>query len=405
MSGDDRVLIVGAGPVGLLTAYGLSRAGIPVIVFEQGAALYDDPRAATTHPATLELLDGWDLVEDVEAAGLVCEELKFWNRPTGEMVACFDHGVLAGETKFPYVVQCEQFKLSGIVMDRLREFSSCEIKFSHDVTEVDQTDDRVRVSGNGPDGPFEASGRYAIGADGGRSAVRKSADIEFEGFTYPERFIVLTTPFNFQSEREYVYRNYFADPEEWCNLFKVAGDGPPGLWRAVFPTQEEETDEYVLSDEGAQERLQRFFPKNGDYPIVHRNLYVTHQRVAKKFRRGRILLAGDAAHVNNPIGGMGLNGGIHDAINLVEKLSPIVNEGADDSALDLYDLQRRTACVEFIQAQTIQNKKRLEETDPDIRAANLRELTDMAADPKRAKAFLMGSSMITAVRRAASLSL
>lgn len=405
MSRLDRVLIAGAGPVGLVAALGLSLSGVPVTVFEQGAELYDDPRAATMHPATLEMLDRLGLIQDVETAGLLCTELRFWNRPTGDLVASFDHGVLANETKFPYVIQCEQFKLSGIVMERLKAFPNCDVQFGHEVRDVSQTEDGVTVLGTGPDGDFEEIGAYAIGADGGRSIMRKAMDIEFEGFTYPERFVVLSTPFDFQSKRSYVYRNYIADPDEWCNLFKVAGDGPPGLWRTVFPTHPDETDDEILSDEAVQLRLQRFFQKDGDYPIVHRNLYVTHQRVAASFRRGRVLLAGDAAHVNNPIGGMGLNGGIHDAVNLADKLAPVVLVGADDRALDLYDLQRRTACIEFIQAQTIQNKKRLEETDPEVRAANLKELTDMAADPGRAKAFLMATGMITAVRRAASLTL
>ena len=162
-----------------------------------------------------------------------------------------------------------------------------------------------------------------IGADGGRSTVRKQADIKFDGFTWPERFIVLTTPFDFEAHYGYAYRSYFADPGEWCNCFKVSADGPPGLWRTVYPANPSLSEDEILSDNGVQARIQSFFPSDRPYEIVHRNLYVTHQRVAETFRKGRVLLAGDSAHVNNPIGGMGLNGGIQDAVNLADKLARV----------------------------------------------------------------------------------
>ena len=400
---EDRVLIAGAGPVGLICALRLSQAGIPVTVFEQEKKLFDDPRAATTHPATLEMLEELGIEKEVEEAGLVAVEFCFWDRPTGELIASFDHGLLADETRFPYVVQCEQFKTSQIVLDKLAAFPECRVLFSHKVTAARQTEHQVAVTVEYPDGVGTVTGQFLIGADGGRSIVRKAMDIEFEGFTYPERFLVLTTPFDFAAQRQYVYRNYLADPTEWCNLFKVSGDGPPGLWRTVFPTRVDETDGEALSDNSIQGRLQKFFPKSGDYEVAHRNLYVTHQRVAASFAHGRVLLAGDAAHVNNPIGGMGLNGGIHDAMNLSEKLAPIWKGDASIEDLAHYDLQRRTTAIRFVQAQTIQNKKRLEENDPEVRRANLNDLRDTASDPVRAKEFLMGTAMLTSVRDAAKL--
>ena len=399
----DRVLIAGAGPVGLICAYRLARADIPVTVFEREDQLLDDPRAATTHPATLEMLAEIGIVEEVKERGLHCREFYFWDRPTGEIVAKFDHQLLADETEFPYVIQCEQFKLSQIVLARLQSLPQCEVIFSHDVTEVVQSADNVTIRGPAPDGPFEKTGRYLIGADGGRSVVRHAAEIEFEGFTYPERFVVFTTPFDFEAARGTTYRNYYADPDEWCNLFKVSADGPPGLWRTVFPTDINQSDEEVMSDQAVQDRLQKFFPKDGDYEIVHRNIYVAHQRVAHRFRKGRVFLAGDAAHVNNPIGGMGLNGGIHDAMNLTEKLTQVWRGEANDHALDVYDIQRRTTAVEFVQAQSIQNKKRLEASDGESRKKNLQELREISEDPVRAKKFMMGSSMLESVRRAATL--
>jgi len=401
----SQVVISGGGPVGLICAYALARRGVTVTVLDQNSELQDDPRAATTHPATLELLDGLGVIDQVIEQGLVAEEFEFWDRPTGEKVATFDHAALSDDTKFPFVVQCEQFKLAKIFLAKLQGEATATVLFDHNVTAIDHTPEGVTVTATTPDGEKTFEGDWLIGADGGRSVVRKSAGIDFEGFTWPERFLVLSTPFDFQAERGMSFRNYIADPEEWCNCFKVAADGPPGLWRLVFPADPEADEADLLSDEFVQEKMQKFFKRDSDYDIVHRNLYNVHQRVAATFRLGRVLLAGDSAHVNNSIGGMGLNGGIQDAVNLTDKLAAVIVDGADERLMDLYDKQRRTYAVEFVQEQTIANKKRLEAKDPEARAANMANLRETAADPAKARNFLLGASMIRAMRRNAEMTL
>ncbi len=401
----SQVVISGGGPVGLICAYALARRGVTVTVLDQNSELQDDPRAATTHPATLELLDGLGVIDQVIEQGLVAEEFEFWDRPTGEKVATFDHAALSEDTKFPFVVQCEQFKLAKIFLAKLQGEATATVLFDHNVTAIDHTPEGVTVTATTPDGEKTFEGDWLIGADGGRSVVRKSAGIDFEGFTWPERFLVLSTPFDFQAERGMSFRNYIADPEEWCNCFKVAADGPPGLWRLVFPADPNADEADLLSDEFVQEKMQKFFKRDSDYDIVHRNLYNVHQRVAATFRLGRVLLAGDSAHVNNSIGGMGLNGGIQDAVNLTDKLAAVIVDGADERLMDLYDKQRRTYAVEFVQEQTIANKKRLEAKDPEARAANMANLHETAADPAKARNFLLGASMIRAMRRNAEMTL
>ena len=321
-----------------------------------------------------------------------------------QLVAQFDHAVLKDDTRYPFVVQCEQFKTAKLLLERLRAYPNVEVLFDHEVVDLSQAAnavDRRRCA----DYPASAShsGSYLIGADGGRSTVRRRSGIKFEGFTWPERFIVLTTPYDFAAERGYCYRSYFADPGAWCNCFKVSADGPPGLWRTVYPTDPTQSEQEILSDAGVQARMQSFFPAPRPYEIVDRNLYVTHQRVAETFRKGRVLLAGDAAHVNNPIGGMGLNGGIQDAVNLSDQLIRVVRDGAPERLLDLYDLQRRTVAIEFVQEQSIANKKRLEASDPEVRQRNLDELRATAADPERARQFLLRTSMIASQRRAEAI--
>ena len=402
---ERRVLIAGGGPVGLLCAWLLGRRGLPIRLFDVNETLQADPRAATTHPATLDLLADDGLADDMARVGLVAPIFQFWDRPSGEKVAEFDHAVLKEDTSHPFVVQCEQFKTTKLLVERLRTLPNVEVLFAHEVVDVVQTDSLVSVDVRGPDGVKSHSGAYLIGADGGRSIVRKQSDIAFEGFTWPERFIVLTTPFDFESAHGLCFRSYFADPDEWCNCFKVSADGPPGLWRTVYPANPDQSEQQLMSDAAVQARMQKFFPAQQPYEIVHRNLYVTHQRVAETFRKGRVLLAGDSAHVNNPIGGMGLNGGIQDAANLTEKLATVLLDKAPDALFDLYSLQRRTVATEYVQEQSIANKKRLEARDPEIRRRNLDELREMAADRARARQFLLRTSMIASQRRVAAMTL
>jgi 3-(3-hydroxy-phenyl)propionate hydroxylase len=402
---EQRVLIAGGGPVGLLCAWLLARRGIAVRLFDENERPQADPRAATTHPATLDLLQEDGLARDMARVGLVAPIFQFWDRPSGELVAEFDHALLAADTRHPYVVQCEQFKTAGLLLERLRALPNAEIMFGHAAVDLRQSEAGVELDVRGPQGVATHAGAFLIGADGGRSTVRKQCGIAFEGFTWPERFVVLTTPYDFAAERGYCYRSYFADPGAWCNCFKVSADGPPGLWRTVFPTEPAETDEEILSDAGVQTRLNKFFPAARPYPVVHRNLYVTHQRVAERFHHGRVLLAGDAAHVNNPIGGMGLNGGIQDAVNLADKLVRIILGREPKRLLDLYERARRAVAIEFVQEQSIANKKRLEAADPQLRQRNLDELRATAADPGRARAFLLRTAMIEMQRRADRIAL
>ena len=393
------VLIAGGGPVGLLCAWLLARRGIAVRLFDENQSPQADMRAATTHPATLELLHEDGLAEDMARVGLVAPIFQFWDRPTGELVAEFDHAVLAADTRYPYVVQCEQFKTARLLLERLRAFPNAEIMFGRAAVDLRQSEGGVELDVRGPQGVATHAGAYLIGADGGRSTVRKQCGIAFEGFTWPERFVVLTTPYDFEAGRGYCYRSYFADPGAWCNCFKVSADGPPGLWRTVFPTEPGETDEDILSDAGVQARLNRFFPAPHPYPVVHRNLYHVHQRVAATFNKGRVFLAGDAAHINNPIGGLGLNCGIHDAVELAQLLTAVLQGHRPPDALAAYDQRRRPINIEYVQQQTVTNKKRLEEKDPVKREANFAFLRKTAADPQAHRAFLLRTSLIASLRK------
>jgi len=396
---EHPVLIAGGGPVGAIAALALARQGIAVRVFEADVAIDESPRAATTHPATLEMLADLGLIDDLIARGLVARTFQFWDRPSGRLIAEFDHAVLARDTPYPFVVQCEQHKLVDLAIQRLSGLPNARYDFATQVTEVEAGADAVEITvRHGDDRIERMTGSYLIGPDGGRSTVRKALGIAFDGYTFPERFLVLTSPFDFAQERGCGFRSYFSDPDEWANLFKVAGNDGLGLWRVVFPTLPGETDEEVFNETSVQQRLQKFFPKSGSYPVVHRNLYNVHQRVAARFSQGRAFLAGDAAHVNNPIGGLGLNCGIHDAVELTSLLVKVLRGEESADQLDRYDARRRPINVKYVQEQTIANKKRLEAKDPEARAENFAFLRRTAADPTAHRAFLLRTSLLECVR-------
>ena len=247
MSDDDRrVLIAGGGPVGLLCAWILGRRGIAVRLFDNNDGLQADPRAATTHPATLDLLAESGLADDMARVGLVAPIFQFWDRPSNRLVAEFDHSILANDTQHPFVVQCEQFKTSRLLLERVQKLSNIEVLFDHEVIDLRQTADAVSIDVRGPEGIKTHSGVYLIGADGGRSTVGSAAKFHSKASPGRNGSSSLTTPFDFEARRGYSYRSYFAEPGTWCNCFKVSADGPPGLWRTVFPTEPSQDDDAAI---------------------------------------------------------------------------------------------------------------------------------------------------------------
>jgi 3-(3-hydroxy-phenyl)propionate hydroxylase len=237
-----------------------------------------------------------------------------------------------------------------------------------------------------------------MAADGARSAVRRSLGVEFEGFTYAELFLIASTDFPFENTlTDIAYVNYIADPLEWLVLLRV-----PGLWRVWCRRRRTPTATNCFPMTTCRPCCSAWCQQSEPYKIAHRSIYHVHQRVAKSFRHGRVLLAGDAAHVNNPLGGMGMNGGIQDAFNLADKLKAIW-AGADDRLLDRYDRQRRTVAVEAVQQQTHRNQQIISERDPETRKKSLDAMRKVAADKTSAREYMLRSSMIASMRRAAEI--
>lgn len=401
MAKPPQVIVVGAGPVGLLAALALARQGVRVLVLEAEPGLTLDLRAGTYHPPSLEMMAPYGITDEMLKTGIRVPRWQIRDKKEGVIVE-WDVTLLRDLTPYPYRFHLEQHRLTPIIHSKLKACPGAEVRFSHEVTAVSQTPDGVAVAARTPGGVERFAAQWLVGADGGRSAVRKCIGVAFDGYTWPERFVVASTVHDF-APHGYTFNAYVADPVEWSAMFKMPDDGPPGMWRVLWPVPPEEPEAEALSDEAIERHMQNFQPRAGRYPIKYRGIYKVHQRVAAEFRVGRVLLAGDAAHLNNPIGAFGLNGGIHDAINLAGKLGRVCRGEADAALLDLYARQRRTVNLEYVQEHSIRNLRRLMAKTEEERRRNFDELRRAAATTEGAREFLLVSSMIASVRRAEAI--
>jgi 3-(3-hydroxy-phenyl)propionate hydroxylase len=282
-----------------------------------------------------------------------------------------------------------------------KDDSLCTLMMDTTFNSFQQNADGVIVNATTAGGePVELRGRYLISAEGARSEIRRLLDVEFEGFTYPDRTLNIEVAYDF-TQHGYADRNYISDPHEWANLFHWPG--PPERWRVHFPTQPDEDPETITALPALQQRLRAFMQSDTEFDIRGSNLYTVHQRVAARFRVGNVMLVGDAAHVNSPIGGMGMNSGIHDAFNLADKLIAISRGEAGEDVLDRYERQRRHIAIQHTQAQTIRNKRLLAEKDPAVRRKNQDDLRRTAANPALARDFLLRASLINSIREAEAI--
>ena len=394
----DRIIVAGGGPTGLIAALSLARQDIPVLLLEQQDAPRDHRRATTFHPPTLEYLDDLGMVDKVLDDGRVTPVWQFRDRKEG-VIAEFDLGALKDETRYPYRVQCEQMELNRALYAELDGMANVDIRFSHEVTGAEQDADTASVTANTPDGEARFTGRYVFGADGARSSVRKSIGVGFEGFTYDEKVVQYGTTFDVSAAMPDIAGvAYISDPDEWCVILHL-----PDYWRVTFSSREGEPDDVAVRDDVAEARMAAFFGASGATVELHRNVWSIHQRVAENFRKGRLIIGGDAAHINSPMGGMGMNSGVHDAVNFADKIGQVWRGEAGEDILDRYTRQRRHVALEDVRQQTIRNTKFIAEKDPDERRKSQAEFRAIAEDPDKAFRFMMGSSMLAGLRAANAL--
>jgi 3-(3-hydroxy-phenyl)propionate hydroxylase len=387
------VLVAGGGPVGAVAATALARAGVDVMLVEAGVSCHEDLRASTFHPPTLEMLHALDLLEPLLAQGLKAPVYQYRIRATGEVLS-FDLGELSDITPYPFRLQCEQFKLARLATERL----GARARFSRRVVHFAQDRDGVTVHLEAPTAIEEVRARYLVAADGANSLIRKWLNVDFEGFTYPEKFITLSTERPLQEHfPDLAFVNYVSDPLWWHVLLKV-----PTVWRVLVAAPYATPDGELLSDATKEQVFERLI---GDPTVEtrHRTIYRVHQRVATRFDHGRVMLVGDAAHLNNPLGGLGMNSGIHDAINLAEKLAQVLLERADpETLLPRFGRQRRAVTHSFIQEQTRKNKAMME-ADEGARRPVFAEMAEVLKDRDRRRAYMHRQAMFASLEDAAAI--
>lgn len=391
MTADIEVAVVGAGPVGLTVALAMARSGVPVTVFEEDERLSTEWRASTFHPPTIEIARHVGVAEAMLEAGIVAPRYQVRDRRAG-LIAEFDFGALADETEYPYRLQLEQYKYTQIVKAALEaDHPDVEIRMGAGIVDLEETADRVVLST--ADAPVAAA-RWVLAADGARSTVRKVLNCPFEGLTYEHRYLVLSIDHPIDTLLPGICDvNYIADPAEHLLILRV-----PDVWRVVVAVPPHVSAGEAVSDEYVGARLRALFGDHPDMTLRERKIYAVHQRVVDTFRHGRVLLLGDAAHVNSPMGGMGLNSGIHDAFDLSVQLGKVFEGTADESVLDLWAQRRRKAAVEAVREITHRTTTAMAEQDERERRRFRAEMSAIAADPLRSKAWMMEAAMISNAR-------
>lgn len=393
-----QVAIAGAGPVGCVAATYLAQHGIDVMLVEAGPDCAQDMRASTFHAPTLEMLDTLGFTDKLIEMGLKAPIYHWRDRRTGEILP-FDMTEIADVVRYPFRVQCEQYHLARMLASALEDLPSAQVLFNHRLVHLEQDADGVTLSLETPNDIRTVRADYLIGADGASSIVRKWLGIGFDGFTYPEKFLCLTTDTPLE---EYLPGlapvNYVSDPEEWLVLLRV-----PTLWRVLVPADDLDATVDLRSDAKKNAVFDGLTGDGAAVETFHRTIYRVHQRVAKQFQAGRIFLMGDAAHLNNPLGGFGMNSGIHDAFNLCEKLVEVLQNGADPVLLERYDRQRRRMTHDFIQQQTIQNMELMRGGQSEAHRAQRARMEAMASDPEKRRSYLLRQSMVTSLADAAAI--
>lgn len=366
---DTDVLIVGAGPVGMLTALTLAQGGASVRVLEKEPHIINSPRAAVYFPSTLIILEELGLLDELL-------EIGFTNRMFGTHIPEFGYRSVV-ETKpvegipFDYQLHAGQHDVARVAMEHAQKLG-VEVLFDHEVTALADNGDGISVTASGKD--FRA--KWLIGCDGARSTVRKLAGIEFEGHTWPERFVATNVKFPFE-EIGYEQANFVCDP---VNMAVIAQLDREGLWRCTY--MEDAALPLENYEVRIHERYEWFMQGRKDYEIVSSSPYLLHQRAGETLRKGRVLLAGDAAHATNPCGGLGLTSGVWTGVVLADVLGAVLRGQENEEILDRFSDERRRIFWDVVSPAATENKRMLQESDPAARQQDLAHIRALDENPE-----------------------
>jgi 2-polyprenyl-6-methoxyphenol hydroxylase-like FAD-dependent oxidoreductase len=381
----SQVIVVGAGPVGFLTALGLARQGIEVTVLDSEPAVVTSPRAAVYFHTTISVLNKLGLAEDAHRIGLASSEFMMHWPETGERVSSDMRDALEPGQEYDHNLHFGQHILAELVMEHLARLPNTRVLWSHNVTALAQDEDKVCLMVETPGGVEMFEADWVIGTDGARSTVRRLLDLEFEGITWPDRFVATNIEYPFR-DFGFANANMVVDPDNWAVIGRL---GRENLWRVTYG-EDASLDEATIL-ERLPERFARILPDPSvPYRLDNFSPYRVHQRCATEFRVGRVLLAGDAAHACNPCGGLGLTGGVLDADMLSDALGAVIAGRADERLLDFYAEERKRVFVEVTSPMSANFKRMLSEADPARRKADKEA---MYAEAERGGANVRASSL------------
>ncbi|MBO9580490.1 MAG: FAD-dependent monooxygenase [Sphingobium sp.] len=388
MGAQQSVVVVGAGPVGFLTALGLAQKGVDVTVIDSEPAVVRSPRAAVYFHTTLAILDKLGLLEEADAIGYRNSRFAMHWPATGDVIRTDMRDNPEPGQRITHNLHFGQHLLAELVMAHLLRLPNARVRFGHRLTGLEQSEDGVRLSVDTAAGPTEFRADWVIGSDGARSTVRRLLGLAFEGHTWPDRFVATNIEYDF-APHGFEDANMVVDPVDWAVIAKLGRDN---LWRVTYG-EDARLDEAAIL-ERLPERFARILPPGASYRIDNFSPYSVHERCATHFRVGRVLLAGDAAHACNPCGGLGLTTGVIDADALIAALGAVIMGEADESVLDFYARERRRVFLEVTSPLASNFKRMLSETDPARQAADKAQAMANAANEHDAGAATTLSAMI-----------
>lgn len=352
----NDIAVVGAGPVGALTALGLAQRGHRVLLLESEQELPTAPRAIVYYWHVLEGLDALGVLDDIDATGIRNTAFRTRVLATGDE-AVVSLAPLEAVTPRPWNIHLGQHDVVRIALDHLSRLPNATLRLGAPVTAVRQDGHEV-VLDVGGESPGEVRASWVVGADGARSAVRTSLGIGFDGTTWKDRFVATDLRYPFDAAG-LGNANMMLDSENGCVIARI----DDSTWRWTWGESAELAADTVMDRLPA--RLAALGFPDVPYDVVTATPYRMHQRSADRMREGRVLLAGDAAHATNPTGGIGLTSGMYDVFALLDPLSDAVH-GSDDAPLDAWAAERLRIFDEKASPMATASKRRVyDDTDRD----------------------------------------